>query len=676
MEQVYGLTIRDPYRWMEGTNNSAFSKWLTAQAVEARSKLDASSALEKWRKRLSVAGSSTVSNRMQHRVGDRLLYLHFEGGKQGVLRMRLENGSDRVLCDPNTMTGDAHASITGYSVSPSGTFVAVNIDRGGEEITDISIYNADTAQLLPDRLDRVWGEMQVQWLNEVGIFYTQMAPPGATDKMLNMRVRYHQLGRSNVEDVTLAEAGKSQSPHLMSQDVPQLITDPSSEWALMLVEGAHPEERVCAIKVRELIHPSLRYRCLADFADQVLAAALQGNALYLLTVRDAPNGVLLVLDLANSDISLADAHIVLKQDPDWVLTGITAARDGLYVKRTRAGIDGLLRLEGGGKAHPVRLPFEGQADLIDSDTRHAGMIFTYQGWTRPSTLFSYDPQADVLTDLKLGASSPRDYSTLVDAETAQVRSLDGTAVPITILKPAGYKGDKKTLAIISAYGAYGVLLDQPSFDPIKLEWVAAGNLYVIAGVRGGGEKGDAWRLAGKGMEKHHSIEDVVAAADALTAMGYSNPNRIALYGASAGGITIGGAVDRFPNHFGAAVIHAGMLNVTRLAADNNGANQYAEFGNPNTPEGFKALYGMDAYLNVRPGVAYPAVLLDVGLNDNRVAPWMSGKYGAALEGANSGPNPILLRTDTDSGHFGTSLSQQAAEKADDFTFVEMNLGGN
>jgi prolyl oligopeptidase len=676
VEQIHGLTIHDPYRWMEGQNNTAFENWLKAQGAVGREKLDASPALDKWRVRLRVAGASTVTNRLQHRVGNRLFYMHLAAGKQGVLRVRLENGMDKVLFDPNTVTGGAHASITGYSVSPDGKLLAVNVDRGGEEITEISFYNVDTGQALADRLDRIWGEFQAQWLGEAGVFYTQMAPAGQVDKMLNMRARYHRLGSPSSRDVTLVAAGDGRSVPMLPQEFPIIATDPSSEWALLIIGGARPETRVCAIKVHDVLHPAARYHCLVDYADQVTGVTVLGNELYLQSVRNAPNGQLLTLNLSGPTVNLASAHLILAQDPEWVLSGITAARDGLYIKRTRQGVDGLLRLAEGGKPRSLNLPFEGQAALIDSDTLRDGMIFTYQGWTRPRTLFDYDPRTNALTDLKLGAFSPRNYSALVETETGQARSLDGTLVPITILKPAHYKPDGATLAIVLAYGAYGVMLDQPSFDPMMLEWVAAGNLYVMAGIRGGGEKGDAWRLAGKGIQKHHSIEDFVAAADALTAKGYSNPKRIALYSASAGGIIVGGAIDRFPTHFGAAISHAGMLNPTRLGVDTNGANQYAEFGDPNTPQGFKSLYEMDAYLHIQPHVAYPAVLLDVGLNDNRVAPWNSGKYGAALRAANSGPNLILFRTDSDSGHFGTSLSQEAAEKADHYTFVEMTLGGS
>jgi prolyl oligopeptidase len=337
----------------------------------------------------------------------------------------------------------------------------------------------------------------------------------------------------------------------------------------------------------------------------------------------------------------------------------------------RLGVDSFVRLPYAGQQELISPPYDGQAALIDATTDTDGLMFTLQGWTHPRALYAYDPNRKALTDLNLGASSLRDYSGTVDSETTEARSQDGTMVPVTILRPKGYKANGKTKAIVFAYGAYGATVTQPAFDVMSLEWVANGNLYVLAGIRGGGEKGDAWRLAGKGAAKARGVEDMIAAADLMRARGYSDSRHIVLYSASAGGIVVGNAVDRFPDRFGAAIIHAGMLNPTRLAADSNGANQYAEFGDPNTPQGFSDLKAMDAYLNLKPGQHYPAVMLDVGLNDNRVAPWNSGKYGAQLKYYVKGSGVVLFRTDADSGHFGTSLSQAAAESADHYAFVDM-----
>ena len=676
VDHLYGLTIPDPYRWMEGPNNLEFKTWLKAQGVAGRAKLDASPYMKKWQARLNAASSAVINNGAHQRVGDRVFYFHMEQGKQSVLHVRLGDGSDKVLFDPNLLTGSAHASITGFAPSPDGKRVALNLDRGGAEITSIEVYDVDSGQKLPDTVDRIWGEFAAQWLDDDSFTYTQLAPAaGQTDQMVNMHVKLHKLGGDVANDPVLVPAGGLAGATMAPQEFPIVGADPASDWAMLLIGGARAESRLCVgLKADVIDHPA--FRCLVDYGDEITGFSLLGNTLYLVSVKTTPNGEVLALDLSRPNATLADARVVLPEDKDHVVSLIAAAKDGLYVKRMKLGIDSFVRIGLDGGVKPVATPYDGASFLVNTDTRATGMLYSLQGWTRPKTLFSYDPASDVSTDIKLGASSPRDYSALVDTETAEATSLDGTKVPITILKPKGYKPTGKALAIVEAYGAYGITLDQPAFDPMSLEWVADGHLYVYAGIRGGGEKGDAWRLAGKGPNKHHSIEDFVAAADALGAMGYSDAKHVALYSASAGGIIVGGAIDRFPAHFGAAISHAGMLNPTRLASDENGANQYSEFGDPNTEEGFKALYAMDAYDNLKPHVAYPAVMLDVGLNDNRVAPWNSGKYGAKLLAGNDGPNLVLFRTDADAGHFGTSLSQAAAEQADHYTFVEMTLAGN
>ena len=676
VDHQYGMTIPDPYRWMEGPNNTEFRDWLKAQGVAGRARLDAAPAMKKWQAKLNAASAAVVNNGGHQRIGDRIFYFHMEQGKQSVMHVRLGDGSDKVLFDPNAVTGGAHVSITGFAPSPDGKRVALKIDHGGAEITSIEIYDVDSGQKLADTIDHVWGEFQAQWLDNDTITYTQMADAkGQTDQMVNMHVKLHKLGGEASADPVIVPAGGLPGAGMVPQEFPVVATDPSSDWSVLLIGGARAESRLCVAPKADVMagHPS--FRCVFDYADEITGSNILGNTLYLISVKDAPNGRVLAIDLSKPKATLADARVVLPEDKNQIVTLITAAKDGLYVKRMNLGIDTFLRIGADGTAKPIATPYEGAAYLVYTDTRQAGMLYSLQGWTRPKTLFSYDPATNTSTDIKLGASTPRDYSALVDTETAEATSLDGTKVPITILKPKGYKPDPKTLAIVEAYGAYGVTISQPAFDPMSLEWVADGHIYVMAGIRGGGEKGDSWRLDGKGPNKHHSIEDFVAAADALAAKGYANSKHIALYSASAGGIIVGGAIDRFPTHFGAAISHAGMLNPTRLASDENGANQYSEFGDPTTADGFKALYAMDAYVNLKPHVAYPAVMLDVGLNDNRVAPWNSGKYGARLLADNEGPNLIMFRTDADAGHFGTSLSQAAAEQADHYTFVEMTLGG-
>ncbi|MBW8881334.1 MAG: prolyl oligopeptidase family serine peptidase [Asticcacaulis sp.] len=501
-----------------------------------------------------------------------------------------------------------------------------------------------------------------------------MLPPApGVDGMLNMRALYHVMGTAADADTTLVTAGSNATFPLAAQEFPAVAFSPQSDWALAYAGGARAEFRVCLVRKAELGSADARFNCLVGYDDGVQGAIVHGDALYLLSKKTTPNGELLKIDLTAPNPSLADAKVVVAQSADDVITGINVARDGLYVRTMTAGIDHFTRLPHDGSA-PVQLPlpFEGAAYLTDSDPAADGLVFTLQTWTKPRQLLAYDPAAKTISDLHLGANSPKDYDSAIDIVTTEIASTDGAMVPLTLLVPKGMKPDGKALTLLDAYGAYGTTT-QPFFDPMTLEWVMKGHIYALVSIRGGGEKGDAWRLAGKGLNKHHGIEDLTAAADYVVAKGYSTTPHVAIYGASAGGIIMGGSVAHYPTHFGAAIIHAGMLNPSRLAAQGNGANQYSEFGDATTADGFDSLLKMDAYQAVTPGQAYPPVLIDVGLNDNRVAPWNSGKFGAAVAAAGG---QVIYRTDLDSGHFGTSLSQAAAEKADHYTFLEKVMGAD
>ncbi len=670
VDHVYGMAVPDPYRWMEGQDNVAFETWLQMQGAAGRNMLDASPAVAKWRQKLAGAGAETLTNRLQHRVGNRLFFLRLVAGKQAVLMVRMETGAEKVLLDPNGSAGTVPANITNYAVSPDGRTVAVDVDRGGQEITTVEFYSVDSGAKLPDELKDVWGELVVDWLDNTSVFYTQMAPDdGHTDRMYNMRVRFHTVGVKGYDRTVLA-AGGTGGMTLEPAEAPFIVSDPSSQWAIAVASDGGTQSRICVIALTGLTGDDPRFSCPVGYSDGVEAASLMGSTLYLLSQKDAPNGQVLALDLDAVKPDLANARVVVPEDDETVIATFANARDGLYVRRTRLGLDNFIRLPYGGTPQYLSPPYDGQVALLDANTDQDGFVFTLQGWTAPRALFAYNPKTGSLSDLGLGATAPRDYSDLVDSERIEVRRPDGASVPVTILKPRGYRPDTHTLAIVMAYGAYGATVTQPGLDPSSLEWVAAGNLYVYAGVRGGGEKGDAWQESGHGEKKHLGVEDLVAVADALATKGYSDARHIALYSASAGGILVGNAIDRYPGHFGAAIIQSGLLNPTRLAQNANGPSQYVEFGDPGLKAGFASLKAMDAYLNIKPKVAYPAVLIDVGFKDSLVAPWNSGKFGAQLRFANGGRNPIVFRTDAGS----TGLSAAAAQAADHYAFVEMTLG--
>jgi prolyl oligopeptidase len=662
---------------MEGAENAEFQAWLKAQGEYTRAQLDALPALKAWRARLKAVSGAATINRLQRRVAGRLFFLRVEGGRPGVLMVREAQGAERILLDANPPgVQSSTATITEYSPSPDGKLVAVNVDRGGNEITQVSVLDVDTGTAQPGVVEPIWGEFPVAWFPDgSGYTYTQMAPKdqiAAGDPVTNMRVRVHRLGQMVTDDPIILRAGSHARVPLMPQEFPFVDTSADSDYALASVGGARPEQRLCVAPKSVALTADAPWQCIVDYADEVQGFDLHGATLYLLSMKGAPNGRILAVDLSKTPLDVAQARVLVPESKEAVLTGLASARDALYVRRMKAGMDSFLRVpHGGGAPESIDMPFAGAAYLMSTMPKEEGLVVTLQGWTRPRAAYAFDPATRLLTDLKLGETSPGDYHGIVATETEAV-SADGTEVPLTVMARADASKDGSHLAIVDGYGGYGISL-QPSFDPMVLEWVKAGHIYAVAHVRGGGEKGNAWWLAGKPPRKERGVEDFVACARQLAKMRLTTPPRTAGYGASAGGLLIGGAITRSPDRFGAAIIHAGMLNPVRLLAGENGANQIAEVGDPRTAEGLKAIAAMDPYQRVRNGVRYPAVMLAVGLNDSRVSTWDSGKFGARLRVATASGKPVWFRTNGDAGHFNDSLDDKAAERADEWAFLEQVL---
>jgi prolyl oligopeptidase len=664
----FGLHLPDPYRWMEEKGNSEFSTWLKAQGAYGRSQLDALPRLAYWRERLQNLARAGTVNRLQRPMGGRIFFLRLLQGREGILMVRDPNGHERVLLDPGA--GNGAASVTEYSASPDGKRVAVNVQHGGSEVTRVQVLNVANASTMSDAVDEVWGELPVSWLPDGSAFsYTQLAPVAsrdANDPMLNQRVRLHRLGTASADDPVLFARG-SNGVDMEPSEFPGIDLSESSPFALLSLGGARAQTRLCLAPRDNALRAGVTWHCPIGYDDNVQQFALAGNRLYWTTMRGHPNGQVLTA-LIDSSGALGPSKVLQAEDPQAVVTSLAAARDALYIKRMQGGPEEILRA-GYPDAKPQRLklPYAGAVYQFVADPRASGVIFTLQDWTRPRAAYRVGG-ANQVEDLKLGADSPADYSVIVSEEVS-ARSADGTEVPLTILHRRDARPDGSALAILEGYGGYGIS-EQPLFDPQTLEWVAAGHVYAVAHVRGGGEKGDQWRVGGSGPNKERGVEDFVACAESLIQRRWSARGRVVAFGASMGGVLVGGAMTRNPDLFGAVVVQSGILNPSRLLAGENGANQISEVGDPATAAGLHALAAMDPYQRIRPGTAYPPVLLIVGLNDNRVQPWASGKFGARLLALSTSRKPVWYRTDDAMGHFTTAQGTLALENADYYAFSE------
>jgi prolyl oligopeptidase len=389
--------------------------------------------------------------------------------------------------------------------------------------------------------------------------------------------------------------------------------------------------------------------------------ACKGHDLWLLSHKGASRYQILHLDLDHPDI--AHAQVILPQS-DMVLRGISTAKDALYAAATKDGITRILRIPYGQiKAYLVPLPFAGTDNGSWVTVLKPGLQMRLAGWTEAPQWYAYDPAADKLTDTGIEPRNPTDFSGIAAVEVT-APGADGTPVPLSIIYRKDIKLNGQNPCLMEGYGSYGITLD-PSFDATRLALLERGIVIAIAHVRGGGENGEDWHLAGQKLTKQNTISDFIACAQYLIKQGYTSRTKLALRGTSAGGITIGGALTQRPDLFALAIINVGVVNALRAEAEPNGAVNTPEFGSVKDPDGFKAVYAMDAYQHVKDGTAYPTVLLITGINDPRVDPVELFKMTARLQAATSSKNPVLLRVDADAGHgIGSTKKQRDLITAD------------
>jgi prolyl oligopeptidase len=506
-------------------------------------------------------------------------------------------------------------------------------------------------------------------------YYNRLNAAGDTNPSLRYRnsgVFRHVIGQSVSRDQLILGPGSTQAVPVAPDDFPLVVPVEGSPYLFAFIfHGVRREITVYAVRASELRGTTTPWRKLVDVEDAVVAAEVHGSDVYLLTHKDASR--FKVLRMRVDAPSLEQAELVVPESGA-VLTAIAIAKDALYVQEREGGVGHLRRVPFGttGGAR-LALPADGAIMEMATDRRRPGVVFPLDGWTRSRLWYRYDPADGRARDTGLLRAAPVDVSSLESVEV-EAPSHDGMMIPLSIVYRKGTARNGSNPTLLIGYGAYGVTLD-PVFNPMGLAWLERGGVFAVAHVRGGGEEGEEWHLAGKEATKPNTWKDFIACAEYLIEQGYTSPEHLAGSGTSAGGILIGRAITERPDLFRAAVPRVGVMNALRVEHEPGGKANIPEFGTTATETGFHALREMDAVEHVRPDVRYPAVLLTAGINDSRVEAWQPAKMAASLQERSAG-GPVLLRVGFDAGHgMGLTKTQRVEETADVYAFLRWQLGG-
>ena len=679
-EDYFGTKITDPYRWLEDTRSPSVVSWMRAQNDYTRAVLKRIPGRDKLLERIKgLDNAGSVVSDLQV-YGGRYFYLKAEPGSDNrKLYVRdTGTGPERLLVDPEklTTTDGMHFSIDYFAASLDGKYVAYGLSPGGSENSVLHVLETESGKVLGDAIDRA-EFAQPSWLPDNSLLYTRAqklapdAPP--TAKYQKTRAYRHVLGAN--PDTESPVAGYQANPALSpsEDDFTWVLYSPAAPKYLvaLIVHGVQNECDLYVTNKTAKLDAKTPWRKIADASDDITGFDLHGDNIYLRSHKDAPRFKILRTSLEHPDVSHAE---VVVPPGEVVVVGLASAADGLYIQDLDGGIGRLRRLRyDGGAIQPVKLPFDGAVQSLVTNPTTPGTWLELVSWTKSPLWYAVDGKSGTVTDTKLVPPSPVDFSQ-IESEEVKAPSADGTLVPLSIIHKRGMALDGSHPTWLEAYGAYGITID-PNFNPTRLAFLEAGGIFAVAHARGGGEYGEDWHVAGQKQTKQHTIDDMLAGARYLIDHKYTSAAHLAGEGTSAGGITIGGAITQRPDLFGAALIRVGDSDSMRSELMESGPANIPEFGTVKKPDGFKALYAMDAYQHVKADTPYPAILLTTGANDPRVAPWQAAKMAARLQASTSSGKPVLLRVDYDAGHgLGSTKSQRDEELADEVAFLFWQLG--
>jgi prolyl oligopeptidase len=678
----FGVTVSDPYRYMEDLSNPEVIAWFKGQndytqAVLAR--ISGRHLLLDQIKALDEGAPAQVSD-LRRLPNDRYFYqkrLAAEDVSKLYMRDGV-SGAERLLVDPAkyATAGGPHYVISYYAPSFDGHYVAVGISAAGSEDAVLRVFDTNTGRETGDVIDRAqFGSPS--WMPDGRSFVynrlQKLTPDAApTDRYLNSRGYLHILGASPDQDRLVFGSGVS-TVKVGPSDIPFVTTSPGTPYALGIVaHGVRNEVTMYEAPIESLTGSSVPWRLVCDVDDDVTGFDVHGSDLYLLSHLNASRYKVLHTKLA--DPHVAEAGLVVPPS-DAVIQNISAASDALYVQELDGGIGKLVRLAySAEKPSQIPLPFDGSVGLTGTDQRIPGTLLDLATWTKARKIYAYNPAGNTVTDTKLQPVGKFDEPENLESVEVKAKSYDGTLVPLSIVYKKGLKLDGRNPTLLEGYGSYGITLD-PFFDPKMIAWFDRGGVFAVAHVRGGGEYGEDWHLAGKLLTKPNTWKDFIACAEYLINAKYTTTARLAIEGGSAGGITIGRSITERPDLFAVAIDAVPMSDVVRAEFTPNGPPNIPEFGTVKEADGFKALDEMSGYHHIKDGTPYPAVMVTTGFNDPRVISWEPGKMAARLQAASSSGKPILLRVDYDAGHgIGSTKTQREETLTDEMSFALWQFG--
>ncbi|MBC2661613.1 S9 family peptidase [Novosphingobium flavum] len=662
VETHFGEPVADPYRWLEADvrNDPAVADWVAQQNRVTGAYLDRLAARDWFRKRIRELTDYERFG-LPVKAGNRYFYLRNSGllnQPQLFVRDGLK-GTPRLLLDPNTWASDGATALDAWKPSQDGRYLLYSVQDGGSDWRVLKVLDVRTGQPLTDTVR--WAKFtQLAWVGHEGFLYSRFpAPePGQTFQQAsyNQALWFHRIGTpQEADELVYATPDRPELGHAAQVTA-------NGRWAVITSSsGTDARHAIRVLDLRRSGRDRWTPRELVGGLDHdwQLVEAL-GSRMWFLTNRDAPLYRLVSLDL---DRSGADWRDVVPEGANKLehasIVGRKLVLNYLQDATSRAVVVDLA----GKPARELTIGDIGTASGFIGRPGDSETFYSFSSFNRPSTVYRLNMASGEVTPFAQPALTfdPARYV----VEQRFFASKDGTRVPMFLVRSKAVAAAGRAVpTLLYGYGGFDISLT-PGFAASRMAWLEAGGAFALANIRGGGEYGKAWHDAGRLAKKQNSFDDFIAAGEYLIAEGITGKGQLAIQGGSNGGLLVGAVVNQRPDLFAAANPAVGVMDMLRFDRFTAGRYWVDDYGRPDREPDFRVLRGYSPYHNIRAGQDYPAILVTTADTDDRVVPGHSFKYAAALQAAQIGSRPHLIRIETRAGHGSGKPTDKAIEESAD-----------
>ncbi len=670
VEDYHGVKVAAPYRWLEDTYSAETGAWVKAQNKATFGYLEQIPGREKIKSRLTELWNYEKYG-LVSRHGGRYFFQKNDGlQNQYVLyTMKSLDAEPEVLLDVNKLSADGTISLYGSAVSEDGKFLAYGLSDQGSDWQEWKVRDIETGKDLGDHLK--WVKFSyASWTKDCkGFYYTRYDEPNEATKLQDAnyfpKIHYHRVGTPQAQDVLVYDR-----PDQKEWMLGGAVTD-DGRYLIIDVEAGKKHENMVfymdlQAKGAQVVELLDKFDAKYGFIDN------DGPVFWFWTDLDAPRGRVIAIDTRNPGKDQWKEVIPQARE---TLRSVGLVGGKFFAKYLKDAHSRVKVFDLGGRfEREVVFPDIGSAYGFGGRRDDTETFYAFSGFATPTTISRYDVASGVSTVFRKPEVDfdPSAFTT----KQVFYKSKDGTRVPMFITHKTGTKLDGNNPTYLYGYGGFNIPMT-PYFRVSRVVWMEMGGVFAVANIRGGGEYGKDWHLAGTKLEKQNVFDDFIAAAEWLIDNRYTSTPKLAIGGGSNGGLLVGACMTQRPDLFGACVPRVGVMDMLRFHKFTIGWAWAADYGSSDDPELFKALYAYSPLHNLKPGTAYPATLITTADHDDRVVPGHSFKFAAALQEAQSGPAPVLIRIQTKAGHgAGKPTTMRIEEIADVWAFLTRTLGMN